>query len=207
MKSSFESHQSFSALRLAGFLVLLFGGLYVIYAFPLYISAMYVAGFLMVIILYDRRIIFRFVYKPAFWIGLLVISTLTGFFLGGVQGSAAFSMDGLRIGIEMNMRAVVVIAGFGAVSVQLRNPVLMQWFENKRMKNFLSAVRVSFQTIPFIISMMPKGRAWRKPVTVLSGMVQQMDGYLEIMKKEVHKQNTVFIVTGKRGTGKTTAVQ
>ena len=44
-------------------------------------------------------------------------------------------------------------------------------------------------------------------MTVLSGMIQQMDAYLEIMKKELHKQNTVFIITGKRGTGKTTAVR
>lgn len=197
----------FSALRLGGILALLFGGLYVIYVFPLYISAIYVAGFITVITLYDKRLLYRFVYKPGFWIGFLVITTLTGFFLGGTQGSAAFTMDGLLVGIEMNLRAVVVIAGFGAVSVQLRNPVLMRWFENKRMKHFFSAVRVSFQTIPFIMAMIPKGRAWRNPVTVLSGMIRHMDGYLELMRKEERKRNTVFIITGKRGTGKTTVAR
>lgn len=197
----------FSALRLGGILALLFGGLYVIYVFPLYISAIYVAGFITVITLYDKRLLYRFVYKPGFWIGFLVITTLTGFFLGGTQGSAAFTMDGLLVGIEMNLRAVVVIAGFGAVSIQLRNPVLMRWFENKRMKHFFSAVRVSFQTIPFIMAMIPKGRAWRNPVTVLSGMIRHMDGYLELMRKEERKRNTVFIITGKRGTGKTTVAR
>jgi len=202
-----EHQHSFSTYWLAGILVMLFVGLYFIYVFPLYISIIYVAGFITIITLYDKRLISRFAYKPGFWFGLLIITTLTGFFLGGTRGSTAFSMDGLIVGIEMNLRAIVVIAGFGAVSVQLRNPVLMHWFENKRMKNFFSAVRISFNTIPFIIAMIPKGKAWRNPATVLSRMILQLNDFLEMMKKEERKRNIVFVITGKRGTGKTTSAR
>lgn len=204
LKLKSDHQHPFSVYRLTGILLLLFGGLYVVYAFPLYISVVYVAGFIALITVYDKRLVYRFAYKPGFWISLLIITTLTGFFLGGKQGGPALTVDGLLIGVEMNLRAIVVIAGFGAVSVQLRNPVLMCWFENWRMKHFFSAVRISFQTIPFIITMIPKGRAWKNPVTVLSGMIGQMDGYLDMMKKEERKRSTVFIITGKRGTGKTT---
>jgi len=204
---SIERRQhGFSIYRLAGIMILLFGGLYVLYAYPIYISSIYVAGFIAVITIYDKRLIRRFVYKPGFWVGFVLITTLTGLFLGGGRGNPSFTIDGLMIGIEMNLRAVVVIAGFGAVSVQLRNPVLISWFENKRMRHLFSAIRISFQTIPYIIAMIPKGRAWKNPVTVLSGMIGQMDGYLEMMKKEERKRNTVFIITGKRGTGKTTTL-
>jgi nucleoside-triphosphatase THEP1 len=205
--SADRGQRRFSVYRLATILVLLFGGLYVIYAYPIYISIIYVAAFITMIMLYDKRLIYRFIYKPGFWIGFLMITALTGFFLGGSPGNPAFTMDGVIIGIEMNLRAIVVVAGFGAVSVQLRNPVLIRWFENKRMKHFFSAIRISFQTIPFIIAAMPKGSAWRNPVSVLSGIIQQMNGYLEIMKKEERKRNIIFIITGKRGTGKTTTVK
>jgi nucleoside-triphosphatase THEP1 len=190
-----------------GFLILLVAGLYSIRGLPLLLSTALLAVFLLLVRLHDPALVRRFFKKKGFWIGLSAMVILSGLLLGKPAPGIPFSPEGLRIGWEMCLRALYVITGFGILSMELRNPSLVRWFENRHMDQFLSAVRIAFQTTPLVIETIPGKAAWRKPGRVLTDMVRSMEYSLEYMRSRGQAFSQVFIITGKKGAGKTTLAE
>lgn len=192
------------AMRPLGFLVLLVAGLYAIRSLPLLPSTAMLLVFLLLVRLHDPLLVRRFFRKKGFWVGMFVMVILSGLFLGQPAGEGPISPDGLRIGWEMCMRALYVVTGFGILSRELRNPYLARLFEGRHMEPFLSAVRIAFQTTPMLIGSIPGKSAWKKPGRVLTDMVRSMEHSLDYMRSRRQPFSQVYIITGPKGSGKTT---
>ena len=194
-------------LRPLGFLVLLATGLYSVRSMPLLVSTGLLLVFLLLVRFHDPSLVKRFFRKKGFWIGLSVMVLLSGLMLGKPQPGSPINPEGLRIGWEMCMRALYVITGFGILSRELRNPQLVKWFESWHMEPFLSAVRIAFQTTPLLIGTIPGKTAWNRPGRVLTDMVRSMEYSLDYMRSRKQAFRQVFIITGAKGSGKTTLAE
>ncbi len=186
-------------LRPVGVLFLIVAGLYSLVNLAFILTIPILALFLLILYIYDRQLLARFGKKRGFWLAIAIMIALSGFLMGPDYG---FSRDGLIIGLEMGMRAIYVIGGFGIISNELQRPQVVSLFSGKKMAPFLSAVRIAFQTTPLLIETIPGKKAWRRPARVLSGMVGSMAYSLEYMRAN-NQQHKVFLVVGEKGAGKT----
>ncbi|MCB9015036.1 MAG: hypothetical protein H6541_04515 [Lentimicrobiaceae bacterium] len=97
--------------------------------------------------------------KPVLWAQFLIIIVISAFFWEkNCQYFICFSIEGLEAGIAMTLRAVVVIMAFSAFSIELRNPVVRSFLENKGMRNLYLAMSVAFSALPFMVARIPDAR-------------------------------------------------
>jgi len=185
---------------LAGIVVVLL----LIFKLPVQWSAILVFALLGTMAVFDRSIFGGVFKKPGFWIGLLVMVSLSGFLLGR-NAEGFFTVEGLKIGIEMMLRALVVITGFKLLGGALRGPAIAAWFQVKQFEGFLMATRIAFQTTPLLLESIPAQNAWKNPLMVLRQIVSGMDHALHYMKSINGYQN-IIIITGQKSTGKTRTV-
>ncbi len=192
---------NWSLLRPIIILVFLATGLYSIAMLPILHTLPILLLFLLIVWMVNRQLLLRLGMKRGFWMAVAIMMCLSGFLMGPGYG---FSREGLIIGLEMVMRAIYVIAGFGIISKELQRPEMISLFSGKNMAPFLSAVRIAFQTTPLLIETIPGKQAWRRPVRVLTNMVSSMEYSLNYMRTQHKEHREVFIITGGKGAGKTT---
>ncbi len=185
-------------------LALLISGLYSIHQMPALYSLIALLGFLGLSYWYNATLILRFARKRGFWMAIAIMILLSGLLMGQEPG---LSRDGLHVGLSMAMRAVYVIIGFGIISSELQRPQILALFANRRMEAFMAAVKTAFQTTPLLMENIPGKKAWRQPIRVLTSMVGSMEYSLEYMRDQHFKRQTVFVVTGDKGQGKTSMVK
>ncbi|TVR41047.1 MAG: hypothetical protein EA394_06795 [Bacteroidia bacterium] len=196
-----RSPNPWSLVRPISILILLIAGLYSISMLSFYPALIVLTGYLVLVWLYNRRLLLRFAKKRGFWLALAIMISLSGIFMGSANG---FSPEGLMVGVEMGMRAIYVISGFGIISNELQKPQIAGLFRGKTMAPFFSALQLAFQTTPLLIETIPGKQAWRRPARVLAGMVGSMEYSLEYMRRQYQKNKAGIIITGPKGSGKST---
>jgi len=176
-------------IRVAGIIALLVAVLYSIRILPLVASAGMLLALMTAAWFYEPRLIMRFGKRKSFWISMSVMILLSGLLLGKTeQGNEIFSLTGFRAGIEMMMRALYVVTGFGVISKELTRKNLLEWFSSRRMGGFIRAANIAFQTTPLLIEAMPSKQNWRRPMYMLSIMIASMEDSLESMRDKSGKR-------------------
>jgi nucleoside-triphosphatase THEP1 len=202
--SASKSNSNYSSVKIFLHLLSLGAGLYLVYNYPftLGLSALFLyAG---VIFFTERSILWPVIYKPFFWIGLIILTVLTGIFLGENNNSTPVSAEGFQIGVEMSMRALFIVIGFNAMSRELGNPRLLQSASRLGLHRFTNIMQVVFNVVPHMIAELPKGTQWRNPVRVLSGMINKLEDWLSVIHQQQNRVNMIFILSGKQNSGKST---
>jgi hypothetical protein len=69
--------------------------------------------------------------RPGFWIFLVITTMLSAYLFTSLSTG---KNNGWVIGLEMNLRAIVMILGFAVVGRELRNPVVGKWFNSIGLK-------------------------------------------------------------------------
>jgi len=127
----------------------------------------------------------RFLRKPAIWIQFLVITTLAAFLWGWASSGDSFSAEGLIVGLEMNYRAVVIIFGFAAVGVELRNPVVKTLLYKRGFRQLHKTLSFAFSTLPAIIDSLPKpAMFFRQRNHVIARLLDQSQNLLHSVEKK-----------------------
>ncbi len=164
----------------------------------------------LVVILYVSFNIFRYarslrrLKNPRLWIQLIAVMGLSGLILGGWDSAAAI-LNGLQTGVGMAIRALLVIFGFSALSIEFRNPVIISWFSRHGMAIVFEALSIAFEVLPRLLKLVSqKKRLWRHPIKTLN----QLLGALEILRQEhVSISAMIIILTGNQGDGKTQLIK
>ncbi len=201
-RTALNTNSNYSPVKILIHLISLGAGLYLVFNYPftLGMSALFLyAG---IIFFTERNILSPVIYKPAFWIGLIVLTTLTGIFLGENKNSTFVSVEGFQIGLEMSMRALFIVIGFNAMSRELGNPHLLQSAARLGLHRFTNIMQVVFNVVPHMIAELPKGTQWRNPVRVLSEMINKLDDWLSVVRQQQNRSNNIFILSGKQNSGK-----
>jgi hypothetical protein len=94
--------------------------------------------------------------KPKIWIQFILITIIAALIWGWASTGSYFSKEGLVVGLEMNYRAVIIIFGFAAVGVELRNPVVKAILFRRGFKQLHQTLSFSFAALPVIIGSLPK---------------------------------------------------
>lgn len=98
----------------------------------------------------------KYLRKPKIWIQFILITTFAAMIWGWASTGSYFSKEGLIVGLEMNYRAVIIIFGFAAVGVELRNPVVKAILFRRGFKQLHQTLSFSFAALPAIIESLPK---------------------------------------------------
>ncbi len=141
------------------------------------------------------------------WIELAAVAILAGILLGIVApGDNGTWWTGLQSGIVMTARAIIVIGAFGAIGIELRNPVIMAWFLERGLGTLSAAMRVAFQALPSMLQGVAQERsALRHPLRAM----RRMFGLIVFRLAELNPSPPgacVFMVSGPQGAGKTSSL-
>jgi len=150
----------------------------------------------------------RQIARPRLWIFFVVITMITAFVLTRMQTEPVSTFAAIQTGIEMNLRAIILIMGFTVLGTELYNPVIRTYFGNTYFRQLPLALELSLDSLPAMIANTPDVKTiLRNPVTVVHHLI----GYAEIRLNEI-RQNSIgrpkiYIITGKIGSGKTSLIQ
>ena len=124
--------------------------------------------------------------KPVFWSQLIIIVILSALFWKfGKADHRWFSMDGLWVGLEMMIRALFILIGFSALSIELRNKKVKSFITNAGFGKFYGSLEMAFSALPQMIAMLPTPKEFLKaPGTTLLKPMAMADQWLAFFKKE-----------------------
>jgi len=142
--------------------------------------------------------------KPFFWIQAIVLTLLATLFFNGFKSGNLFDYDGMMAGIKMNIRAILVVVGFSAISVELRNPFVKSVLLKRGFSQLYLSLGLAFSALPSIIRHFAKpGQFLKHPIKSLGYVLQHTQFLLELFRTLSSKPR-VFIITGEKHAGKTT---
>jgi len=140
--------------------------------------------------------------RPKFWIFFALITMLAAFVFTRLQSEKITITDAIFIGVEMNLRAILLIMGFTVLGTELYNPKIRNSLAKSYFKQLPPALELSLESLPFMISLVPDLKSIVKnPVQVIAKMMAHAEGRIE--KINENPQHKIFIITGEIGTGKT----
>jgi nucleoside-triphosphatase THEP1 len=156
---------------------------------------------------YRYRSSLRRLAKISLWIQFLLLTLAAAFLWNGISTQNYFTLDGLIIGLKMIFRAVIVITGFTAVSIEMKNPVVRSISYEKGMASLYQSLGLSFAALPGILSSMAKPKGIKKHSHFsVSLLLKRAESLLQQFEQEHSSRPPVIIVTGEIGEGKTTFV-
>jgi len=148
--------------------------------------------------------------KISFWISFIIITFAAAFLWSGFSQGAFFSINGLIVGLKMNARAIIIIIGFAAISVELKNPLIKSLLYHRGFASLYQSMNLAFSALPFIISnLSSKGsnKSNKFSRLKLHGLFNHADALLDVFKKEHLQRPEIVIITGDVHQGKTTFAQ
>jgi nucleoside-triphosphatase THEP1 len=144
--------------------------------------------------------------KVYFWLSFLLITFAAAFLWNGFSNGAFFTLNGLMIGLKMNVRAIIIVLGFAAISVELKNPVIKSLLYSKGLANLYQSTNLAFAALPFFISNVSKSPGKDKPPKLIAfnNIFALAESLLSVMEKEEQNKPGIVIITGPVHSGKTT---
>jgi len=200
-----STHYSLTALSMH--IVLMLTGLGLLPFLPSLLTPVPVAAYLVGVLLRYPGLRPRFA-RSRLWFEFGAVAILAGVLLGVLApGGKGTWWTGLQSGIAMTARATLVVTAFSAISLELRNPVVLNWFLQRGLGNVSSALTVAFRVLPVMIQSLNQQRnSIRHPLRALSQMLATMLSQLQD-DAPAGARPRVYILTGNQGEGKTTLLR
>ncbi len=169
---------------------------------PLWVAGLYVASFATVVLRAYPRAVAR-VRRLSLWLELAGVMLLAGLVFGGVRHGVSGLLSGAAAGAAMVLRATMVLFGFTAISVELRNPIILAWLEHRRLRGLSDALGVAFGALPSFTSALAEYRhLWRRPWLLSANLLQIANGF--VAGGDGGPSRPTVVLTGPTGSGKTT---
>lgn len=138
------------------------------------------------------------------WIQFVVITVVAAFLWNTISGKL-FSITGLIAGIKMVARAIIIIIGFAAISIELKNPLIKSVLYKRGFSNLYQSLSLAFSALPGIISHLTESnKISNKPHTLHINLFKQAEILLQSFEKEHLLKPQIVIITGELHEGKTT---
>ena len=175
-QNAFNKH-SYYYLILA--LIIMIAGVSLANAMGFIYSAIYLVVFISAAWYHYGKLLRRII-NPKFWIEMTLIALLSGIFLNSIQNHTYFSVSGLYAGWQMIFRAMLLSVAFNIISIELANPGIKKFFQNKRMENISNALETSFKTLPILITILTGSKnKVKRPLKLVSEYINSADQWIE----------------------------
>lgn len=196
-------NQHFSVPLLFYHLFAIAGSLVIMHYYSVVVGAVFVATYVGYCIIHYRRSL-RHLKRPWFWVQALVLTFLAVVFYNGIDSGHLFSREGLVAGLTMNLRAVLIVVGFSAISVELRNPVVKAVLMRRGLAQLYLSLGLAFSALPVLVRQFERPvMLLRYPLRSLMRSLSQADVLLAKFTTHATKPKVV-IITGEKHSGKTT---
>lgn len=144
--------------------------------------------------------------KPQFWILFIFITMLAAITVTYIQQGNGDIQKGILLGLKMNFRAAVVIAGFAALGTELYNPAIRRFFIRMGFSQLPQALELAFESLPDVVRSLPSNSAlMKKPFLLMRQLFNLAEKRFEELKR--NNKSRVFILTGDIDSGKSTFVK
>lgn len=169
-----------------------------------YISGSFIVIIAIIWVVRYRRALKK-VANPKFWVVFVLITAITVFVFSALSDADDYLVKGILTGLDMNLRAVLMILGFSVLAVELYNPKIRDFFKRSSFKQLPRALELSLESLPVFVSAVPDFKtALRNPIKVFYSIVINASKRLEEYQKVSNKTHQIIILTGKIADGKTT---
>lgn len=143
--------------------------------------------------------------KPGIWIQFVIIAMVSALLWNSATDRALFDLTGLTAGLKMIYRALIVITGFSAISIELKNPLIRSILYNKGFANLYQSLTLAFSALPSVISTLPSpSDLFRKRGDSSGHLLSTAEALLPVIEAGNRNRVSVVILTGERQSGKTT---
>ena len=188
--------------------ILLMVGSFILLNFtPWIIWSLTIAG-IVIIWSFRYKRAFRQLSKPKFWLFFVFITLITAFVFTKAQTGQDVLVKGLLTGLQMNFRAIVIIAGFSVLGTELYNPKIRNFFLKTSVKHLPLALELSAESLPSFIASIPDFKSIVKnPVSIFHQVILHADKRLSEITDKTKFLQKVFIISGTAGEGKTTFIK
>ena len=150
------------------------------------------------------KTVFKHFKKTGFWIQILLILIISVLFYSGVQNISLFNKEGLIVGVSMILRMFVLVVGFASISVELRNPFVRAILFRNGFGNLYHSLGLAFSVLPAIMQQTTNPKEIVKyPKRTIVSMVRNANYIYERFIENI-EQRKIIVVTGKKGSGKST---
>lgn len=198
---------AYSLLWLAADIILVAGSL-VILSLTRWMYWIIAVGPVVTILVLRYKRAMRQLSRPGFWITFIVITMLSALAFTAFQSGSKDIAGGVLIGIQMNLRAVIIIVGFAALGTELYNPVIRNLFSRTHFRQLPLALELSAASLPSMIADMPDFKtAVKDPVSIIGRMMARVERRLGEVKSDQDLKRLAIIISGEVGKGKTTALR
>ena len=145
------------------------------------------AIYLTFLLFYYKRIIHR-LKKPIFWSQLLLMTVLAGLFWHPPEGSNFQLGNGFLVGLEMSLRAVLIVSAFSGLSVEIRNPRVTGYLMRMGFGRAYAALSLSFNSLPVMLERSASmGSFLMKPFPSFANMLHEAKMWLECYQTQLNK--------------------
>ncbi len=199
--------QDFSLTALCAHALLIPAGLALLPLLPPLLTPVPVALYLMLVLSWYPGLRHKFA-RSRLWLEFGAVALLAGVLLGILApGGKGTWWTGLQSGIVMTARATLVVTAFSALSIELRSPVVMNWFLQRGLGTVSAALQAAFRALPVMIeSLNQQRRSIRHPLRAFSEMLATMLAQLD-ERSGNRAHPAVHLLTGSQGSGKTTMME
>ncbi len=191
--------EKYSLSFLSFHLALLISGIFIINKSPLWLSSIGSLTYIFFVIKYYDKAVFH-LRKTKFWLQLLVITFIASLFWNKFTSGDIFSIEGIIVGYKITLRAAMMIVGFSALSVELKNPFVKNLLYNKGLRNLYWAMELSFSSLPAVMKIANPVESIKNPLRFFPLMLIQADNLLSTFENQIN--SNVVIITGDTQSGK-----
>jgi len=143
--------------------------------------------YILFLLIYYQRIIGR-LKKPFFWSQLILITLIAGFFWHPTDGDNYRIGSGFLVGLEMSLRAILIVSAFSAISVGIRNPRVTNSLMKVGFGKAYAALSLSFNSLPVMLDRSADLKTFiKKPVYSFSNMIHEAELWLRCYKTHLKK--------------------
>ena len=195
-----NENEEYSLFFLTLHLALLITGIFVINYSPLWLSTLVSLTYIFFVVKYYDKAVFH-LRKKKFWLQLLAITFISSLFWNKFTSGDIFSIEGMIVGYKITLRAAMMIVGFSALSVELKNPFVKNLLYNKGLRNLYWAMELSFSSLPSVMKIANPEKSIRSPLEFFPLMLNQADKLLTTFEDQIN--SNIIIITGDTQSGKT----
>lgn len=184
-------------------LISIVGILYILNIYSIYWAWIPAILYIVLVAIFYRRALRRLA-KPLIYIQIIVITFLSGIFMthGVIEKGLEITYSGIMTGLSMNLRSILLIISFAAISIEIRNPVVSSFLKTYGPASLHAAIETAFGIMPVFASdfSSPK-KYFKRPVSSFSALISKSILVFNELTKSNQGRNVIFI-TDSRNRGK-----
>jgi len=129
--------------------------------------------------------------RPMLWLQLAFMLFLSILFLNSYSPDSGFNSTGIIAGLRMNLRALLVIAGFAAIGFELRHEKIKSYLAKFIHQKLYNSLKISFNLLPEFMNYLNSPRTiFRHPFSSLKLMLLNAEAYLKQLENDHNRQLT-----------------